>query len=90
MSSFSWLLVLASSIGLVHPVRRGAEQTTLRAGLGYLDPNGMVHRRDRIPQNISNSVPKEADNCGGLEEMAVGARVMLRSNIGTEDGLRTE
>jgi len=35
-------------------------------------------------------IPKEADNCGGMEEeikMAVGARVMLRQNIGTEMGL---
>jgi len=39
---------------------------------------------------LSGAYPKEADNCGQLEEeikMAVGARVMLRRIIGTEVGL---
>jgi ATP-dependent DNA helicase PIF1 len=43
-----------------------------------------------IPNSVRRLVPKDADNCGGLEagiKIAVGARVMLRRNIGTEDGL---
>jgi ATP-dependent exoDNAse (exonuclease V) alpha subunit len=50
----------------------------------------VVRRGSSIPQSIRRQVPKEADNCGGLEEeikIAVGARVMLRRNIGSEDGL---
>jgi hypothetical protein len=46
-------------------IAQGAEHTTLRAGLGIPQPNG-------VEQEI---------------KMAVGARVMLRRNTGTEDGL---
>jgi hypothetical protein len=49
-----------------------------------------VARGVSIPNSVRRLVPKEADICGGLEaeiKIAVGARVMLRGNIGTEDGL---
>jgi ATP-dependent exoDNAse (exonuclease V) alpha subunit len=71
-------------------IAQGAEHTTLRAGLGNLQPNGVVRRGSSIPQTIRRQVPPEADNCGGLEQeikMAVEDRLMLRRNIGTEDGL---
>jgi hypothetical protein len=71
-------------------IAQGSEHTTLRAGLGNPQPTGVVRRGSSIPQTIRRQVPPEADNCGGLEpeiKMAVGARVMLRRNIGTEDGL---
>jgi len=63
-------------------------------GIGFFrpkwdGPQNWGWSTERLPQNIRNFVPKEADNCGGLEEenkMAVGAQVMLRRNIGTEDG----
>jgi len=75
---------------LTELVTRGAEHTTLCAGLGHVKPNGIVARGPDIPESIRRKVPGEADNCGGLEKeirIAVGARVMLRRNIGTEDGL---
>jgi hypothetical protein len=67
-----------------------AEHTTLRAGWGNPQPNGVVRRESSIPQTIRRQVPPEADNCGGLYQeikMAVGSKVMLQRNIGTEDGL---
>jgi hypothetical protein len=71
-------------------IAQGAEHTTVRAGLWNPQPNGVVRRGSSIPQTIRRQISPEADNCGGLEQemkMAVGARVMLRRNIGTEDGL---
>jgi hypothetical protein len=63
-------------------IAQGAEHTTLRAGLGNPQPNGVVRRGSSIPQTIRRQAPPEADNCGRLEQeikMAVGAKVMLRT-----------
>lgn len=51
-----------------------------------LHDNGKVDTREVLPAEI----PKDADDCGGLAHivtLAVGARVMLRRNLATEDGL---
>lgn len=68
-------------------VSGGAEAASLIAGHGHLKANGVVARGADMGRRQTTC---EADNCGGLEErlpVAVGARLMLRRNLSTEDGL---
>jgi hypothetical protein len=56
-------------------VNGGAESTVLHAGLGLAQRNGVVARGVSNPNSVRRLVPKEADNCGGLEaeiKVAVG------------------
>eukprot|EP00884_Botryococcus_braunii_P013944 jgi/Botrbrau1/22550/Bobra.114_2s0073.1 len=62
----------------------------LEASHAYINPRGVVARDDAIPDNIRGQIPQDIDNCGGLAQtvrLAVGARVMLRRNLDTPDGL---
>lgn len=66
--------------------RDGSTMHEVRAGHAVFQRNGRVQHV--VP--TTNQLPDNADDCGGLDAvimLARGARIMLRRNIDTEDGL---
>lgn len=63
------------------------EAVTIMASHRFVSAHGAPNLARRVNLNM---VPESADDCGGLEAkvtLAIGARVMLRRNIHTDDGL---
>ena len=77
----------AHNQGKLHELhRRGQVVRNISASHAELLHSGAVSNR-RV---AADSLPRTADECGGLEayvSLAVGARVMLRRNVDTADGL---
>eukprot|EP00884_Botryococcus_braunii_P010685 jgi/Botrbrau1/19618/Bobra.0735s0002.1 len=71
-------------------IQQGVPHVTLLAGHTHVDANGVAHRDGNIRQSVYAKIPIETDKCGGLSAtimLCIGARVMLRRNLHTEDGL---
>jgi hypothetical protein len=59
----------------------------MQASHSWLLPTGIVDRTNVVPSAV---IPTTADECGGLAatvSLAIGARVMLRRNVDTDDML---